>query len=133
MGYAAFFAVSMILVSSVAMATDHIVGDDDGWTLDFDYTQWAQDRVFRVGDNLVFIYDNISHNVFKVNGTMFKDCTNPPANEALSSGHDIIPLKTGGRKWYICGVDDHCAREMKLVINVQGEGSPSPAPSPAHG
>lgn len=52
MGYAAFFAVSMILVSSVAMATDHIVGDDDGWTLDFDYTQWAQDRVFRVGDNL---------------------------------------------------------------------------------
>lgn len=48
----AFLAFSMVLLSSVAMATDHIVGDDKGWTVDFNYTQWAQDKVFRVGDNL---------------------------------------------------------------------------------
>jgi len=34
------------------MATDYVVGDDKGWTLDFNYTVWAQDKVFRVGDNL---------------------------------------------------------------------------------
>ena len=45
-------SISMVLLSSVAIATDHIVGDDKGWTVDFDYTQWAQDKVFRVGDNL---------------------------------------------------------------------------------
>ena len=48
----AFLAVSMVLLSSVAMATDYIVGDDKGWALDFNYSQWAQDKVFRVGDSL---------------------------------------------------------------------------------
>jgi hypothetical protein len=47
-----FFAISMVLLSSVSIATDHIVGDDKGWTVDFNYTQWAQKMVFHVGDNL---------------------------------------------------------------------------------
>jgi len=45
-------SISMVLLSSVVIATDHIVGDDKGWTVDFDYTQWTQDKVFRVGDNI---------------------------------------------------------------------------------
>jgi len=35
----AILAISMVLLSSVAMAADHIVGDDKGWTVDFNYTQ----------------------------------------------------------------------------------------------
>lgn len=50
--HVAFIAISMVLLSSVAIATYHIVGDDKGWTVDFNYTQWAQDKVFCVGDNL---------------------------------------------------------------------------------
>ncbi|KAJ1409090.1 Phytocyanin domain [Sesbania bispinosa] len=128
----AFLAISMVLLSSVAMATDYVVGDTNGWKTDFNYTQWAQDKVFRVGDNIVFNYDNTKHNVFKVNGTQFKDCTVPPENEALTSGKDVIPLKSEGRKWYICGKPNHCSdHQMKLVINVVAEG-PAPAPSVAH-
>jgi len=48
----AFFAISMLLLSSLSMATDFVVGDDKGWTLDFNYTTWAQDKVFHVGDTL---------------------------------------------------------------------------------
>lgn len=47
-----FLAISMVLLSSIALAVDHIVGDEKGWTVDFNYTQWAQDKVFNVGDNL---------------------------------------------------------------------------------
>jgi len=47
-----YLAISMVLLSSAAMAADHVVGDEKGWTVDFNYTQWAQDKVFRVGDNL---------------------------------------------------------------------------------
>ncbi|CAL5193130.1 unnamed protein product [Lathyrus oleraceus] len=127
-----FLSISMVLLSSVAMATDHIVGDDKGWTVDFNYTQWAQQMVFRVGDNLVFNYNPSFHNVFKVNGTLFQNCTFPAENEALSTGKDIIPLKTEGRKWYVCGKADHCAsRQMKFVITVLAEGAPAPStPSP---
>jgi hypothetical protein len=45
-------AISMVLLSSIALATDHIVGEDKGWTVDINYTQWTSETVFRVGDNL---------------------------------------------------------------------------------
>ncbi|KAF5937949.1 hypothetical protein HYC85_025455 [Camellia sinensis] len=76
-----------------------------------------------------------NHNVFKVNATSFSQCIIPPSNEALTSGHDIIPLMVPGKKWYICGVGQHCAQfGQKLVINVEG-GAPAPAPmkNSAHG
>ncbi|KAK4282108.1 hypothetical protein QN277_013523 [Acacia crassicarpa] len=95
--------------------------------VDFNYTEWAQDKVFVVGDILVFKYDNRKHNVVKVNGTMFQSCTVRPerANQALTSGNDVINLATPEKKWCICSVAYHCStRGMKLVINVM----PSPAP-----
>ena len=67
-----------------------------------------------------------------MNGTLFQSCTFPPKNEALSTGKDIIQLKTEGRKWYVCGVADHCsARQMKLVVTVLAEGAPAPSPPPS--
>ncbi|XP_054804405.1 blue copper protein 1a-like [Prosopis cineraria] len=133
MAYAriAFLAISMVLLSSVATATDHIVGDDQGWTLDFDYAEWARDKVFLVGDNLVFNYDNTKHDVFKLNGSLFSNCTFPAATEALTSGQDVIPLASPGRKWYACGKADHCAsRGMKLAITVLANGPMSAPPPP---
>ncbi|KAI4350331.1 hypothetical protein L6164_004797 [Bauhinia variegata] len=129
--HVAFLAISMVLLCSVATAVDHVVGDESGWTLNFDYTKWAQDKVFNVGDNLVFKYNVNNHNLVKVDGATFKNCTNiPQGNEVLRSGNDVIPLGTPGRKWYICAVSDHCSRGMKLAITVQYDG-PAPAPSAA--
>ena len=55
----------------------------------------------------------------------------PPANEALTTGNDVITLAILGRKWYICGVNDHCANYgQKLAITVL-EPSASPAPAPS--
>lgn len=34
------------------MAKDIVVGDDDGWRLNFDYQAWAQKKEFNVGDKL---------------------------------------------------------------------------------
>ena len=80
----------------------------------------------------VFKYTAGRHNVFKVNGTAFTNCTIPPTNEAITTGNDVITLSTLGRKWYICGVNDHCANYgQKLVITVLEE-SESPAPAPSN-
>ena len=39
--------------------------------------------------------------------------------EALTSGSDVITLATPGKKWYICGVAEHCeAANQKLAITV---------------
>jgi hypothetical protein len=43
--------VAIFLVPSI-LATDFLVGDDKGWTINFDYQAWAQGKEFHVGDTL---------------------------------------------------------------------------------
>ncbi|KAJ4721287.1 blue copper protein-like [Melia azedarach] len=125
----ATLSIVLIVLPTVAMATEYIVGDQAGWTVNFDYQAWAKDKVFRVGDKLVFKYAAGAHNVFKVNGTAFQNCEKPPLNEALTSGDDTIVLATPGRKWYICGVAMHCKLAgQKLAITVLPQVE-APAPS----
>lgn len=53
-------AVIVVVVATPAMATDHWVGDDQGWKLDFNYTAWAATKQFHVGDKLS-MYINLSY------------------------------------------------------------------------
>ncbi|KAL0329665.1 UNVERIFIED_CONTAM: Lamin-like protein [Sesamum radiatum] len=135
-----FLIVGIILAVSAdqALATDYVVGDVGGWELGVNYTAWASGKNFLVGDTIAFNYTPGVHNVVKVNGSEFQQCVASNASNALTSGNDVITLATPGRKWYICGVADHCSRGMKLVINVffmPGAHPPvrtwAPAPTPA--
>lgn len=45
-------ALTATIFSTVAVAKDFVVGDDNGWTTWFDYKAWAANKVFRVGDTL---------------------------------------------------------------------------------
>ncbi|KAL6280202.1 hypothetical protein ACE6H2_017083 [Prunus campanulata] len=121
--------VLLAIVAPSVLATDFVVGDDKGWTINFDYQTWAQGKQFYVGDNLVFNYPKGAHNVFKVNGTGFQQCAAPLDSVPLTSGKDVISLATPGRKWYICGVAKHCELGgQKLLITVLPS---SFAPSPS--
>ncbi|KAM1143293.1 hypothetical protein ACFX19_032746 [Malus domestica] len=116
-------AIIAIFASSI-LATDYVVGNDKGWTINFDYQAWARGKMFYVGDNLG------AHNVFKVNGTGFQECLD---YVPLTSGRDVINLATPGRKWYVCGVSQHCLDAgQKLAITVFPS-SFAPSPSPTWG
>lgn len=78
----------------------------------------------------VFKYTQGDHNVYKVNGTQFHNCTIPNDQNALSTGNDVIELKTPGRKWYICGKEGHCEQNQKLVITVM-DMAPGNSPLPS--
>ncbi|XP_038695387.1 blue copper protein 1a-like [Tripterygium wilfordii] len=124
------FSLVAALVSTTTLAKEFTVGDEAGWTNGFDYQKWAQGKDFMVGDTLVFNYAVGDHNVFKVvNGTLFQNCVKPPANEALTTGKDQIVLGSPGKKWYICGVEKHCAEGQKLAIEVMGSMGPAPSPN----
>ncbi|XP_071742562.1 blue copper protein 1b-like [Rutidosis leptorrhynchoides] len=124
-----FIATLTVLVTSIS-AKEYIVGDANGWSLDYDYQIWAKDKVFFVGDTLVFNYPPGAHNVVKVNATDFQKCTTSSSNGILTSGSDVITLLTPGVKWYICGVGKHCeVKKMKLVITVLPQNL-AVAPSP---
>ncbi|GJY59080.1 plastocyanin-like protein [Tanacetum coccineum] len=112
--------LSIVLFPTTTKATDYVVGDASGWTLDFDYQAWASSKTFKVGDNLVFNYPKGVHNVFQVDGNAFAHCIIPPPSKAHTSGHDIIGLSSPGKAWFICGVNQHCATfNQKLAIDVK--------------
>ncbi|PKA55679.1 Stellacyanin [Apostasia shenzhenica] len=128
----ALLAAAAVL-PAIAVAKEFVVGDEAGWKLGVNYTEWADGKKFRVGDALVFSYDPKHHNVMKVSGNDFKDCnTSANTSPPLDSGNDTIILSTAGRKWYICGVGKHCVSGMKVFIDVVGD-TEAPAPSPGQG
>ena len=45
----------------VAMATEFSIGDDQGWTINFNYEAWAKEKVFHVGDKLGNIVQALSY------------------------------------------------------------------------
>lgn len=53
-------AIIAILVPSIS-AVEYVVGDDKGWTNNFDYQAWAQGKEFHVGDKLGNLITYIYH------------------------------------------------------------------------
>lgn len=58
--FATFVFIAMALLPTTIHAIEYIVGDDNGWTENFDYQAWTSDKEFRVGDILgkciIYIY-----------------------------------------------------------------------------
>ncbi|KAG6636811.1 blue copper protein-like [Carya illinoinensis] len=121
-----FFAILAILAPSI-LAKEIKVGDDKGWTINFDYQAWAKGKEFVVGEKLVFIYPQGDHNVIKVDGSGFQQYVASANTETLTTENDVINLTSTRNKWYICGVSKHCeSGNQKLAITVAAESSSSP-------
>ncbi|KAF6136537.1 hypothetical protein GIB67_015993 [Kingdonia uniflora] len=96
---------------------EFIVGDEKGWTTGFDYQAWANRKTFEVRDKLIFKYQKGNHIVQIVDEDGFNKCTKVNKG-VLFTGDDVITLSKAGRKWYTCGVKEHCMEGQKLYINV---------------
>ncbi|GLJ42145.1 hypothetical protein SUGI_0872760 [Cryptomeria japonica] len=131
------FAVgSLLSLLMTCQATKvYTVGDEAGWTLDYDYQKWASGKTFYVGDTLVFKYFNSemgNHNVVRVSRTGYTNCVIDPNMGVYESGSDKIVLSAPGDMWFICGTPGHCESGMKLKITVKKPaGIPAPSPAPA--
>ncbi|GKA68916.1 5-methyltetrahydropteroyltriglutamate--homocysteine methyltransferase-like protein [Tanacetum coccineum] len=82
----------VVLLPATTLATRYKVGDDYGWTIGYDYQAWADDKEFKVGDQLEFIYVKAAHNVYGVNSGAFDQCdlttVDPPVYYS-DSGDDV--------------------------------------------
>ncbi|EXB55138.1 Lamin-like protein [Morus notabilis] len=126
---------SIVLISAVAtltpvFATDHIVGANKGWNPSINYTLWANNHTFYVGDLISFRYQKNQYNVFEVNQTGYDNCTTEGAVGNWSSGKDFIPLNKAKRYYFICG-NGQCFNGMKVTVQVHPLPSP-PAAATAH-
>ncbi|KAL8497259.1 hypothetical protein ACS0TY_020806 [Phlomoides rotata] len=108
--------VVLFLLSSAA-ATDHIVGVNKGWNPGINYTLWANNQTFYVGDLISFRYQRNQYNVFQVNETGYDNCTIEGATGNWSSGKDFILLDKAKRYYFICGTGG-CFSGMKVSVVV---------------
>ncbi|XP_059625386.1 chemocyanin-like [Cornus florida] len=110
----------LMAVSGVSMGVVYKVGDSEGWTSlgHVDYKSWALSKIFKIGDVIVFEYNNQYHNVIRVTHKNFNACnaTAPYAN--FTSGNDSFTIKKGGHFYFICGVPGHCQAGQKVDIRV---------------
>ncbi|QCE02177.1 lamin-like protein [Vigna unguiculata] len=106
-----------LLISAVATATDHIVGANRGWNPGLNYTLWANNHTFYVGDLISFRYQKNQYNVFEVNQTGYDNCTTEGAVGNWSSGKDFIPLNKAKKYYFICG-NGQCFSGMKVSVTV---------------
>ncbi|XP_009602744.1 uclacyanin 1-like [Nicotiana tomentosiformis] len=120
-------AIAMVLNS--AMAANHTVGGNGGWSQGADYKTWAASETFLVGDNLIFSY-GLSHDVLEVTKANYDSCATTNAISTNGGGMTVIALSSLGRRYFICGTGGHCASGMKLEVNTIATASPPPAAAP---
>ncbi|KAJ4958597.1 hypothetical protein NE237_025708 [Protea cynaroides] len=107
----------VICVTTLVGATDHIVGANRGWNPGINYTLWANNQTFYVGDLISFRYMKTQYNVYEVNQTGYDNCTIEGAMGNWSSGKDFILLSKAKRYYFICG-NGGCFSGMKVSVLV---------------
>ncbi|KAH9647963.1 Phytocyanin domain-containing protein [Citrus sinensis] len=113
----------MALFGASVAATTYTVGDNAGWTTQgkVDYYSWVDGKEFKVGDTLVFKYNNAMHDVHEVTEADYVACS------------DAITLNAPGIYYFICGIPGHCQASQRLRNEVESDGSPGASPSAAPG
>ncbi|XP_027343913.1 lamin-like protein [Abrus precatorius] len=124
--------VMLLLLSALATATatDHIVGANRGWNPGINYTLWANNQTFYVGDLISFRYQKNQYNVFEVNQTGYDNCTTEGAIGNWTSGKDFITLNQSKRYYFICG-NGQCFNGMKVSVVVRPLPLPPTSPQTA--
>uniref|UniRef100_A0ACD5Z3I5 Uncharacterized protein n=1 Tax=Avena sativa TaxID=4498 RepID=A0ACD5Z3I5_AVESA len=126
-GHGLLLAAGLVLLAAVAPAhaVDYTVGDSSGWASGVDYSTWASDKTFNVGDTLVFQY-GMSHNVAEVGSADYSACSATNSIQSYSDQDTKIALTKPGTRYFICGATGHCAGGMKLAVTVSPAATTTP-------
>ncbi|XP_054822399.1 umecyanin-like [Prosopis cineraria] len=125
--------IVLSLLFAATEATQYSVGGSFGWDIPPNqtfYSEWASSKTFFVGDSLVFNWTG-NQNVADVTMADYNNCSAASSFTGPESGTAFrITLVRPGPHYYICTVDDHCARGQKFSINVEWPFSAGPSAQP---
>lgn len=147
-GVLSFVALCLIFGLERSEGVVHSVGDSTGWgsppNSDF-YDDWADRRIFRVGDQLSFSWTG-TQNVAEVNEQQHDDCVK--VTEGVMATSPAVYNLTGvGKRYFITTIGNQCNLGQELEIEIlpavapttppratsppPSTGTPVPTPTPA--
>ncbi|KAA3476904.1 stellacyanin-like [Gossypium australe] len=123
----AMAAVFVVLASTLTTyaSTTYTVGDSTGWQVPTSnsnlYDDWADNKTFVVGDDLLFNFITGKHDVAEVTEPGYDACTNTDTISTDNKGPVKITLKRTGDHYFICTYPGHCPAGQKLKVQVRSE------------
>ncbi|OIV98257.1 hypothetical protein TanjilG_14846 [Lupinus angustifolius] len=114
---------------------NYTVGGNLGWVVspigESAYEAWAYNKLFLVGDSLVFYYKNGTQDVAIVTKEAYEKCETNNTLAVYTTSPTRIILNTIGEHFFTSTYKDHCALGQKLAINVTANSSGATALSPS--
>ncbi|KAK3038033.1 hypothetical protein RJ639_032012 [Escallonia herrerae] len=127
---------STFVPSPPRQAVTYTVGDKLGWVVPpggpIAYSTWAYDKIFVVGDTLVFNFENGTQDVAElVSKSAYESCDTSNTTTVLTTSPAKITLTTAGEHFFTSTYSRHCYFGQKLAINVTAGSSATPPSSSA--
>ncbi|ONK59752.1 uncharacterized protein A4U43_C08F10180 [Asparagus officinalis] len=82
------------------------------------YSAWVSSKNFKVGDILVFRYNNEAQSVIQVSKEDYHKCNTSSPRATFNSGNDHIPIMHYGHYFYTSSNATRCAAGQKVDIRV---------------
>ncbi|XP_014508486.1 early nodulin-55-2 [Vigna radiata var. radiata] len=138
--------LSMCLLICCSEAKQYVVGGTaNSWKTPLSspdsLNHWANSHHFKIGDTLVFKYDERTESVHEVNKTDYERCnTVGQEHVVFNDGNTKVLLAKSGFRHFISGNQSHCRMGLKLKVVVlvtaktkknPTSQTPSPSPSPS--
>lgn len=106
-------------------------GSENAWKIpnnsSISLNLWAEKHRFRVGDFLIWKYDDKVDSVLQVTKENYLSCnTSKPIKEYKDGDNTKVELDESGPFYFISGADSHCKKGQKLVVVVMSEKHDNP-------
>ncbi|XP_028760855.1 early nodulin-like protein 3 [Neltuma alba] len=113
----------LFVVISNCEAEEYVVRDSESsWLLPLPQAEWlnewASTHRFKIGDSLLWKYDEGSESVLQVNKEHYHNCNKSNPTQDHKNGRAKIELNRPGSFYFISGTRDHCEQGLKLHVRV---------------
>ncbi|KAA0064884.1 early nodulin-like protein 1 [Cucumis melo var. makuwa] len=135
----ALFLFTFLLFSFSEAREILVGGKSNAWKIPSSQSQslnqWAETSRFRIGDTLVWTYEEGKDSVLKVTKEDYEACNTENPEQRFEDGKTKVELEKPGPFYFISGAKGHCEQGQKLIVVVLTPRRRfigiSPAPSPA--
>ncbi|KAJ4842472.1 hypothetical protein Tsubulata_001827 [Turnera subulata] len=118
-GLTTVMAMKMVSAEGRDPVLHRVGGGRYSWAPHVNFTQWATNQTFYVGDWLYFGFDRYRYNVLEVNKSSYENCYERNFMKNITrGGRDVFNLTEAKPYYFICG-HGYCFQGMKVAVYVR--------------